>query len=78
LLLALAGGIFGAICALGMSAVKISMLNVQTWSEIAFRFEPTPTVLTTSIVLSTIMGLIGGFLPALRAARVNPIEAMRA
>jgi putative ABC transport system permease protein len=28
-------------------------------------------------MLAVFMGLIGGFLPALRAARVSPVEAMR-
>ena len=75
--LALFGGAFGAIASLAMKAVKLTMLNAATWSEIVFGFEPTPGILIGSLILAAVMGLVGGFLPALRAARVSPIEAMR-
>lgn len=77
LALALAGGGFGAIASLGMKAVKITMINAGTWSEIVFGFEPTPGIVLGSLILAALMGLFGGFLPAVRAARVSPIEAMR-
>ncbi len=75
--LSLAGGIVGAICALPLRAVKVTMLNMGTWAEIAFSFEPTPPILLGSLALATFMGIVGGFLPAVRAARISPIEAMR-
>jgi putative ABC transport system permease protein len=53
------------------------MLNAGTWSEIVFGFEPTPAILVRAMVLAGFMGVVGGFLPAIRAARVSPIEAMR-
>jgi putative ABC transport system permease protein len=77
LFLSLTGGIVGAIASTAMSAVKVTMINMGTWSEVVFGFEPTPQILVASVVLSAVMGLLGGFLPALRAARVSPIEAMR-
>lgn len=77
IVLAIAGGAIGAIGATAMKAVKITMINAGSWSEIVFGFEPTPRILIGSIVLAASMGLVGGFLPALRAARVSPIEAMR-
>ena len=40
--------------------------------------EPTPDILVRAMVLAGFMGVVGGFLPAIRAARVSPIEAMRA
>lgn len=75
--LALAGGAIGSLAALGMKAVKITMLNAGTFSEIVFGFEPTPQIILAAIGLSALMGLVGGFLPAVRAARVSPVEAMR-
>ncbi|MFO0735610.1 MAG: FtsX-like permease family protein [Labilithrix sp.] len=75
--LAVAGGALGSVAALAMKAVKITMLNAGTFSEIVFGFEPTPQIIVSSIVLSAFMGLVGGFLPAVRAARVSPVEAMR-
>lgn len=77
LVLALGGGAIGAIAAIGMKAVKITMINMGSWSEIVFGFEPTPQIILSALLLSAFMGLVGGFLPAVRAARMSPIEAMR-
>lgn len=77
LVLSLAGGLVGAIAATAMKAVKITMLNFGTFTEIVFGFEPTPEIIISAVALSAFMGLIGGFLPAIRAARVSPVEAMR-
>ena len=77
-ILALAGGIVGVIGALGMSFVQFSILNFATWSEVVFTFHPTPQILLTSLVVGGFMGVIGGVLPAVRAARTPPISAMRA
>jgi putative ABC transport system permease protein len=77
ILLALAGGALGAAASLLTKFIHITMLNAGTWSEIVFSFEPTSGILISSIVLSAVMGLVGGFFPALRAARVSPIDAMR-
>ena len=76
--LALSGGIVGAIASMAMGFVHFSMMNFTSWSEIVFGFEPTPSIIGTSLGLSVAMGLIGGFFPAIRAARVSPIAAMRA
>jgi putative ABC transport system permease protein len=78
IVLALLGGGVGALAALGLKFVKITMLNAGTWSEIVFGFEPTPEILIKSVVLAGMMGIFGGFLPAIRAARISPVEAMRA
>ncbi|MBX3231231.1 MAG: ABC transporter permease [Labilithrix sp.] len=75
--LAVVGGAIGAVASLAMKAVKITMLNMGTFSEVVFGFEPSPQIIVSSIALSAFMGLVGGFLPAVRAARVSPVEAMR-
>jgi len=75
--LALAGGVVGAIAAFCMGFVKISMMNFATWQEVTFSFDPNPKVLVIAILVAGAMGLVGGFFPAFRAARVSPIEAMR-
>lgn len=75
--LSLAGGLLGVACALCMSFVKLSMMNFATWQEVTFSFDPNPTVLVGSLVFGGMMGILGGFYPALRAASVSPIEAMR-
>jgi putative ABC transport system permease protein len=78
ILLALAGGAVGAVASLALSAIKISMLNFATWSEIVIAFEPDAKSIGTAIGVAAVMGLVGGLFPAIRAARMNPIQAMRA
>jgi putative ABC transport system permease protein len=77
-LLALVGGALGAVAALGMKFVTFSMVNFATFSEMVFSFEPTPSILLASLVAGTAMGVVGGFFPAIRAARISPVKAMRA
>lgn len=77
IVLALMGGAFGAAASLGLHFLKITMVNAGTWSEIVFGFEPTVNIIVGSVLLAAVMGIIGGFFPAWRAARVSPIEAMR-
>lgn len=76
--LALVGGAVGAGAAMLMRFVKFSMMNFSSWSEIVFTFQPTPSILVVSLVFAGTMGLLGGFFPALAAARVSAIKAMRA
>jgi putative ABC transport system permease protein len=76
-LLAFGGGLLGALAAMGMGAVKVSLLNQSTWSETVFSFQPTPMIVGISLAAAVVMGLIGGFLPAVRAARVSPLAALR-
>ncbi len=75
--LALIGGVLGTIASLMMGFVRFSTMNFASWSEIVFTFEPTPEILISSVLAAAIMGLAGGFFPAIRAARMNPIQAMR-
>jgi putative ABC transport system permease protein len=60
-----------------LSFARISMMNFSTWQEVSFSFAPTPSLLIGSLVAGALMGILGGFLPALKAARTSPIEAMR-
>jgi putative ABC transport system permease protein len=75
--LALFGGALGAGASLLMGFKRITMMNTATWSELSFRFEPTPKILITAILIATVMGILGGFFPAIRAARISPVQAMR-
>ncbi|WP_437925109.1 ABC transporter permease [Sorangium sp. So ce291] len=76
-LLALVGGALGVLAALGMRFVRFSTINFASFSEIVFTFEPTPGILIASVLVAVAMGVLGGFFPALRAARISPIQAMR-
>lgn len=76
-ILAVIGGAFGALVSLAMGLVKFSMMNFATWQEITFSFTPTPGIVIGSVVTGSIMGFFGGLLPAIRAARMSALEAMR-
>jgi putative ABC transport system permease protein len=78
IVLAVIGGSVGAVLSLGMGFVHFSMLNFASWSEIVFSFDPTVPIILTSLGVAVLTGLVGGFFPALRAARVSPVAAMRA
>ena len=49
-------------------------MNWQSFSQITFAFAVTPQLLVQGIIWATLIGLIGGLLPAIRAAR-QPIAA---
>jgi len=77
MILALGGGLVGAVASLALGFVSFHLLNMQTWSEMAFTFEPTPGIVIGSLVFAVVMGLIGGLLPAFKAARVDVLKALR-
>jgi putative ABC transport system permease protein len=75
--LSLFGGLIGVAGALALGSVEISMINFASWSEVVFSFEPTPKILVVAFIFAASMGFLGGFLPAVRAARVSAVSAMR-
>jgi putative ABC transport system permease protein len=77
-LLSLAGGAVGVAAAMALGLVQFSTVNWSSWSEVVFSFEPTSGMLLGALIVATVMGLVGGLLPALRASRVSPVDAMRA
>jgi putative ABC transport system permease protein len=78
IVLALGGGLVGVLASLFMGTVRLSMMNFATWQEISFSFDPSPPILIGSLIAGGFMGFLGGLFPAIRAARLSPIEAMRA
>jgi ABC-type lipoprotein release transport system permease subunit len=78
LLLGLVGGVLGLLGASAMQALSISTTNFQTFAEIAFGFTLTPGIVMASLAFSLVMGFVGGFLPAARAARLRIVDALRA
>lgn len=75
-------GLIGAAVGLGaaslMTFFTISTTNWATFSEVAFNFSLTPDIAAKSLLFGLVMGLVGGFLPAVRAARMNIVESLRA
>jgi ABC-type antimicrobial peptide transport system permease subunit len=77
-LLGAIGGIVGIALASFMQLVRISTLNWQSFAELAFSFTLTPRIALMSFAFAVLMGVIGGFLPAVRAARLKIVDALRA
>ena len=78
LLLGLLGGIVGLVGASFMQLITISTMNWQTFSELAFSFTLSPRIIGQSLLFALLMGFVGGLLPALRAARMKVVDALRA
>jgi len=68
-LLALLGGVLGCLFALPINGIVTSTTNFASFSEVAFAFRVTPAVLLAGMIFAAGMGVVGGFLPALKAAR---------
>lgn len=77
LLLGLVGGAIGLFFASFMQLLTISTMNWQSFAELAFSFTLNPAIVAKSLAFALFMGLIGGFLPAMRAARLNIVDALR-
>ena len=78
LFLALVGGVAGGLLAyVGFNGYQASTMNWQTFSQVAFGFAVTPNLLLQGLVYALIMGLLGGVIPAIRAARLPISKALR-
>lgn len=77
LLLGVLGGLVGILFTLPLNGIETGTTNFQTFTEIAFAFRVTPRVLGTAIVFAIVLGVAGGAWPAFRAARMEPVDALR-
>ena len=78
LLLGALGGALGLALASLMQQVSFSTMNFQTFSELSFSFTLNLRIALASMAFALLMGLLGGFLPAVRAARLRIVDALRA
>jgi putative ABC transport system permease protein len=77
-LLSLVGGVIGGgIAWLAFDGYQTATMNWQSFSQVAFAFAVTPQLLAQALVLATVIGLLGGLLPAVKAARLPVVTALR-
>jgi len=77
LLLALAGGLLGALIAYALfNNFSVSTLG-QNFTQVVFNFKVTPQLVARGLIIAVIIGMIGGFMPALRAARLPVTTSLR-
>jgi putative ABC transport system permease protein len=77
LLISFVGGGIGCLAVLPLNGLTTSTMNFQTFSNLAFAFKITPELLVKGIFFALVMGVIGGLLPAVRAARLPVATALR-
>lgn len=77
ILLALVGGGVGVLLASALTMTRVSTLNFSNFSEIGFGFALSGGVVLSALIFALVMGVVGGFLPAVRAARLNIVNALR-
>ena len=76
-IIAAIGGIVGCLIALPINGVVANTINWASFSEIAFSFRVTPLLLLEGFVFAVVMGVLGGFFPARRAAKLPVVQALR-
>jgi putative ABC transport system permease protein len=76
-LIATLGGVLGCLLALPINGLVTSTTNWSSFSEVAFAFRVTPALLLNGMIFALVMGLIGGYLPARRAANQPVVDALR-
>ena len=81
LMLSLIGGVLGLVftfLAFNLFLTKpTGTMNFRTFSEVLFNFRMTPPLVAGGLVFSLAMGILGGFFPAARAARLKITTALR-
>jgi putative ABC transport system permease protein len=77
LLLALVGGLLGAVIAYVLfNNLTVSTLG-QNFTQVVFNFKVTPELVVRGLIISVVIGMIGGLLPAIRAARLPVTAGLR-
>ena len=78
LLLGLLGGLLGGVLAyFGFNGFQASTLNFQSFSQVTFAFQVTPALMAAGVGYALLLGLVGGLLPGIRAARMPVTLALR-
>ncbi|MCP4584197.1 MAG: ABC transporter permease [candidate division Zixibacteria bacterium] len=76
--ISLIGGILGLVAATFLQSLSISTINWDTFSDLSFSFAMSEDIIITVMIFSLSMGILGGFLPAVRASRIKIVDALKA
>jgi putative ABC transport system permease protein len=76
-LLSLLGGGLGLLATIPMSLISIETMNTSTFASVNINFQFGPLVMAVALIMTLVMGLFGGMLPALRAVRLEVVSALR-
>jgi putative ABC transport system permease protein len=78
IVLSLAGGAIGVALAMLTPFLDFNSVNFATGQDVSFHFQPALDTLLIAVGVSALVGVLGGIAPAIRAARMHPVMAMRA
>jgi putative ABC transport system permease protein len=70
-------GLIGGSIGLGLGALAVALANEAGRSSGTILFELTPGTALTAVLFSTLLGALAGFVPAVHAARLDPVAALR-
>ncbi|MBT5737623.1 MAG: ABC transporter permease [Planctomycetes bacterium] len=73
----LIGGMIGLLMVAPFHGIETGAANFNTFTDISFSFQLSPTIALTSVLLSFLLGLIGGAIPAWIAANRSVVDAIR-
>ena len=76
--LALIGGVVGCLFSLPMHGYSTETISLESFSESVFQFRITPLLAAKGLLFSIAVGLVGSLFPAMRAARLPVIAALKA
>ena len=76
-LLAAIGGVLGCLLALPLHGVSTGTMSFNSFSETVFEFRITPWLAAKGMIFAVVVGVIGSLLPAIRAARLPVITALK-
>lgn len=76
-LIGLAGGLIGCLLVLPLNGIQTGTMNWKTFTETAFAFRVDAPLLMIAVGVSVALGLVAGLVPAYRASRLKPVDAMR-
>jgi putative ABC transport system permease protein len=77
-ILAFIGGLVGCALSFPMHGISTGTMSFESFSEVVFHFRITPMLVVKGLIFSIIVGLFGSLFPAVRAARLPVIAALKA
>ena len=76
-LIGLAGGVLGCLIVLPLDGLETGTMNWNTFTDTSFAFRVDAGLLLTAVTIAVLLGVLGGLVPAWRAAHLKPVEALR-
>ena len=70
-------GFLGGVIGLALGALVVTLANESGRSSGTVLFDLTASTAVTAVLFSTILGALAGLLPAVHAARLDPVTALR-